>query len=107
MARLGDCYRAAWRVAVIEEGWTLVHGLVTGQGPVEGVRFGHAWLERRIEVDGHPVWVVRDVANGKDVELPRALYYAVGDVRAEEVARYDADEARRRAIKTGHYGPWD
>lgn len=47
----GDCYEAAGRLvsdaacAGQAQGYTLVHGVVGGQGALEGRRFGHAWVE--------------------------------------------------------------
>ena len=78
----GDCYEAAGRHVTDAwlrgeaEGLTLVHGIVSGQGALAGQRIGHAWTEFE---SGIPM--VRDVANGKNLVLPRALYYGEEDGR--------------------------
>lgn len=44
----GDCYFAAARFLLslgVDTDARLVHGEVTGQGDVAGVRYGHAWVE--------------------------------------------------------------
>ena len=44
----GDCYEAAARFVVGNArcpGILLAHGEVTGQGPIAGIRYGHAWAE--------------------------------------------------------------
>ena len=44
----GDCYEAAARFVIGNSrcpGIMLAHGEVTGQGPIVGIRYGHAWAE--------------------------------------------------------------
>jgi hypothetical protein len=44
----GDCYEAAAKLLYAHRscpGIMLVHGTVTGQGPIAGIRYGHAWIE--------------------------------------------------------------
>ncbi len=98
----GDCYRAAANYVIDhalfgkEKGLVLVHGTATGQGPIEGIKFGHAWVE-----DGS---VVIDVSNGENITMPRMFYYAIGQI--EHTVKYTPEQTRDRLIKHGHFGPW-
>ena len=81
-------------------GLRLVHAEVAGQGPLAGVTFGHAWV-----LDGD---TVIDRSNGRDVVMPRQLYYALGHV--DEIANeyvYSWSETRDKLREFEHYGPWD
>lgn len=96
--RGGDCYQAAGRYILDNPTADvhLVHADVTGRGPMEGVRMGHAWVE-----DGDDVI---DNANGGAVRLPRAIYHALGDVR--NAVRYTPAEAMAMMAEHEHFGPW-
>ena len=99
----GDCYQVSADYVVNHSlsgggnGLVLVHGIVTGQGPIRGIQYGHAWVE-----DGDEVI---DKSRGRDIRMPKVLYYALGNV--SETVRYTPDEARRKMLDTGTYGPWD
>ena len=96
----GDCYEAAAKLLYAHRscpGIVLVHGTVTGQGPIAGIRYGHAW----IEVGD----VVLDPSNGRFVCARKSAYYAVGEIN-EPVVRYAFEEAARQMLETRHYGPW-
>lgn len=96
----GDCYEAAMRTAMDlppELNPVVVHGYATGQGPVEGWRFHHAWVEV-----GEAL--VFDYSNGGQHVLPRARYYEVGQI--EVVRRYPLVDALVTMTRRGHYGPW-
>jgi hypothetical protein len=103
----GDCYEAAGRFMMGEcqfgnpcEGLTLVHGEVAGQGELEGVTFGHAWIEKGD--------TVIDKSNGRNLELPAALYYFMGRINdIGNTHRYPWEEARRMILDYQHWGPWD
>ena len=100
---LGDCYEAAGKYIMDkmlsgDEQLKLVHGEVTGQGPLEGVKYGHAWVE-----DGNNVI---DVSNGRNIRLPKAVYYAIGQI-GDNVHRYTPKEFREKVTKYKHWGPWD
>jgi hypothetical protein len=117
----GDCYEAAANYVLNNSGVAplllspgvtpnpgliLVHGEVTGQGVIEGVKYGHAWVE-----DGD---MVIDVSNGRNLRLPKDAYYALGRVNHDGVStfkpnlhRYTAAEVRRNLVKHGVWGPWD
>lgn len=106
----GDCYEAAMRylldhvlgigVESPDHDLRLVHGEVAGQGPMLGVTFGHAWIE-----DGD---IVIDQSNGRNIRLPRAVYYAVGRIgELNNIHVYTPEEARDKCLEHGVYGPWD
>ncbi len=110
----GDCYQVAWRKITsmdFEEAkdWRLVHGEVIGTKPLAGKHFGHAWLEKTEDFNGHKHVMVLDCANNRYTELPRDFYYDVGGIVDEpgKLFRYTAEEARRNGIQTGHYGSWE
>ena len=105
----GDCYVVAGQVAMgitpkeIDFVGTpyVVHGEVTGQGAIEGLKYGHAWIEDDVNV--------YDWSNGRELEFPKAIYYMLGGIEDEDgkIYRYTFDEARGKMLDTGHYGSWD
>ncbi|NIO36732.1 hypothetical protein GTO27_03410 [Candidatus Bathyarchaeota archaeon] len=96
----GDCYEVAGRI-IISADWKvpifLCHGTVTGQGKVEGVKFGHAWLELK--------GIVIDFSNKKREIMPKEKYYKIGKI--ENVKRYNKIEALRMFSKYKHFGGWE
>ncbi|HCA02660.1 MULTISPECIES: hypothetical protein [Halomonadaceae] len=110
----GDCFQVAGQLIVrcrdihaqSTKGVTdkvLAHGVVTGQGPVSGIRFSHAWIEGV----KNGISVVIDLSNGQRFVGPRALYYAIGQIEPKEVCRYSKEVARAKMLQTEHYGPWE
>jgi hypothetical protein len=102
----GDCYEAAGRYVMDNAlfpgdnpNLILVHGEVTGQGPIAGVKFGHAWVE-----DGD---LVRDYSRDRKVEMPKIVYYALGNIEESKVFKYTPEEMRRKILDYEHWGPWD
>ena len=103
----GDCYEAAGQYMMQECtfgkdncGLVLVHGEVMGQGHLEGIPFGHAW----VEMDG----TVIDKSNGRDLQLPSALYYYAGKINEiNNVIKYPWSEAKMKILEYEHWGPWD
>ena len=120
----GDCYEAAGRYMMDEcdvkggcEGLVLVHGEVGGQGALDGVRFGHAWVEKG--------GTVIDKSNGRNITMPKVMYYAIGQVQNIDpekwgkpefghdvftdgnLHKYTWEEARAKILETGVWGPWD
>jgi len=115
-ARGGDCYESAFHRLMEYErrGETayLVHAEVSGQEELAGRRFGHAWVERVVEIGASATArfvMVEDHSNGREIELPRGFYYDVGCVVEEpgKWAKYTYREAARWATRTGHYGSWE
>lgn len=112
---LGDCFKVAANLVVPILGMigdelaelvdvTLVHGIVTGQGLLDGVRYTHAWVEGYTP-EGIPMVV--DASNGRHVVMPQGLYYLIGRIEESECVRYTSDEAHDRMLDYAHYGPWD
>ena len=79
----------------------LVHGVVTGQGKLEGVRFGHAWIER-----GNTVY---DHSNGRDIEMSKDAHYKLGHIEDApgKLYRYTPEQTRQKMLEFEHFGPWD
>jgi len=114
--RLGDCFKAAGDLATLRisgdkdeqlselDNITLVHGIVTGQGPLEGLRYTHAWIEATTR---EGLELVIDRSNGRRLTLPKALYFLVGKIEDAECERYSFDDACKKMLEFAHYGPWD
>lgn len=99
---MGDCYQAAGRLAIEMMGnptAKLVHGMVNGQGRLDGIRFGHAWVEV-----GNKVY---DYSNGKNLKMAKGKYYAAGDIKPKDNKYYKSKEALRWMQKAMHWGPWE
>lgn len=97
----GDCFETAFRNQQDDPSLLVCHGVVHGQGALEGYVFPHAWNETR---DG---LLVVDTSNGNDLTLPRDLYYSIGRIDGSRVRRYTCDEVLDEILSLGHYGPWD
>jgi len=107
--KLGDCYEAAFKFIMDEcmlnpeneKRCILVHAEVMGQGPLEGTTFGHAFVVKDSAV-------VVDRSNGRNLEMPAFLYYAIGQIQdIGNEHQYTWTEAREKAAKFETYGPWD
>ena len=104
-AARGDCYEAAAKLMtdICMFGscdLVLVHGEVMGQGPLDGITYGHAWV-----LDGN---MVVDRSNGGNVILPQPVYYSVGKIdEINNTHTYTWSEARKKLVEFEHYGPWD
>jgi hypothetical protein len=96
----GDCYQAAYRYATsnTQNKPTVVHGMVTGQGVLKGIKYDHAWVE---EGD-----TVIDKSNGQDIRIPKEAYYALGDIQENQTIRYSVNDVFKYAEETGTYGKW-
>jgi predicted ABC-type ATPase len=108
----GNCYEVAGRIVIyarrpdktkIEYIGTpyLVHAQVTGQGAIEGVKYGHAWIEDDV--------FVYDYSNNRKLEIPKALYYKAGKIIEQQPIyfKYTFAEAKSKMKDTEHYGSWD
>jgi len=106
----GDCYAAAGRALMdaalggLDGSLVVVHGRPTLQVP-PFVPYGHAWLERAVDLGGFELVICEDAETG--VQLPRELYYQLGRINPEECFRYDWAALRRWIKETGHWGPWE
>ena len=96
----GDCYEAAVQLLLrLGEGALLVHGEVVGQGRIDGIRYGHAW----VELNGS----VLDPSNGMLRAFIAEEYFAIGKIDRTKLLRYSLHEAMEWMRKTEHYGPWE
>ena len=97
----GDCYVLAYQYITSHpnKNLKLVHGLVTGQGPLEGIIYNHAWVE-----DGNKII---------DLTLPKPLqksltkdqYYKIGKIKT--VYKYSYKEVLDKSMEYQTYGPWE
>ena len=102
----GDCYEAAAHY-MLDNAYgkrlhqlRLVHGEVAGQFPLNGKTYGHAWIE-----DGD---TVIDRSNGRNIVMPKADYYALGQIdKLNNFHVYTFEEARAKMLEHEVYGPWD
>ena len=98
----GDCYPAGGRLIMEffgDKEHKLVHGMVNGQGSLEGVRYGHCWVESRDTVLDH--------SNGRKLEIPTQVYYALGRIDPKECKYYTPKEAAKMMSTKKHWGPWE
>ena len=103
----GDCFIVHGRfmtnpINVKDSGkFILVHAEVSGQGPLTGLRYCHCWLEK----DG----VVYDWTNGREIQMPKELYYFLGEVVQIEgkYAKYTNLEVCKQVLTHNHWGPWE
>ena len=98
----GDCYEVAGKYVMdncfMGDGDVLlVHGEVTGQGKIAGIKYGHAWVEKN--------GMVIDNSNGRNINVPVEFYYALGHI--ERTYKYNCEEMRKKILETKHWGPWD
>jgi predicted ABC-type ATPase len=104
----GDCFVKAGSFCLLHNSYDfigepyLVHAEVRGQGKIEGLRYGHAWVE-----DDKNVY---DFSNGREIIMPKQVYYYYGDIKTDDpkkYQRYTFQEARDKMSKTKNYGSWD
>ena len=99
---MGDCYQAGGRLIMNffgDKRHKLVHGMVNGQGALEGKRYGHCWVESSNTVLDH--------SNGRKLEIPKNVYYALGRVKPSQCKYYAPKEAAKFMSEKGHWGPWE
>ena len=97
---LGDCFTIAGRQILnnySSKDLVLVHGLVIGHGALHGVYHRHAWVEKDDQVI--------DCSTGKEIILPKEVFYALG--RIEVIFRYSQEEALKKMLDYGFFGPWE
>jgi hypothetical protein len=106
--KLGDCYEAAIKFIMSkcmfgpDCPFSIVHAEVAGQGSLDGVNFGHAYvIDKRNNI-------AIDTSNGKNVMLPREAYESMGKIdKIGNYHEYEWRDARKKMIEFEHYGPWD
>ena len=92
----GDCYEIHAKLIEDLQRGLLCHGTVTGQGPIDGIEYGHAWVEIAD--------IVIDISNGKSVCTTKERYYKLGKVK--DVICYTPEETVKKLVDTRSYGPW-
>lgn len=102
----GDCYQVGYRYfnknAIKNPNLRLVHGLVTGQGKINGIVYNHCWCED-IKED-----MVIDMTMPSAFQMvPRVVYYALGKIDEETVYKYDHSQVMAKSVEYGTYGPWE
>lgn len=107
----GNCYENAI-IAMIHEvppgerhNYRVVHGIVTGQGKIKGVRYGHAWIEYRMRFGNEDTGVIIAYDPAMNVRIPAEHYRALGN--ASNIKAYTFEQMRDLMASTKHCGPWD
>jgi len=75
----------------------LCHGLVVGQGAIEGILYGHAWVEKGNKVIDETIPIVID----------KRAYYAIGKIKEKNVFRYTYSDISEKVTEFKTYGPWE
>ena len=97
-AKHGNCFEVALHTFMEDpQNYILVHGVVSGQGPLDGIKYCHAWV-----LDGD---TVIDNTQKKLNRLPKVVYYSLGDISITR--EYDSKDVYNMMEKYGTYGPWD
>lgn len=97
----GDCFVVALHKFMENpRRYTLVHGVVSGQGPLEGIEYCHAWV-----IDENTDKVIDMTLPTKMQKLPVELYYNIGQISITK--EYKASDVAKMLDKYGTYGPWD
>jgi len=95
----GECFAWAWKTQR-KRGDVLVHGTVNDPWSAEA--YQHAWLERDDRVYDWQSVVVGLGPGPKGWAKDR--FYET--YRPKNLVTYDYYEARAKAARFGHYGPW-
>lgn len=97
----GDCFVVALHKFMENpKRYTLVHGVVSGQGPLEGIEYCHAWV-----IDENTDQVIDMTLPAGNQKLPVGLYYYIGKI--EITREYKLSDVAKMVDKYGTYGPWD
>ena len=116
--QLGDCYEVHGKVMMNNpkaSEYILVHAEVMGQGQLAGTPYGHCFLIHKATDS------VLDLSNGRNIEMPRMIYYLLGKIdqseywddtmgrvsRTPKIFEYTKDEAMAFMMETGIWGPWE
>jgi len=93
----GTCYQDAMQYQMQHKNVLLCHGLVTGQGPIAGIVYGHAWVEKGGTVIDETI----------PITIDKRVYYAIGNIHEKNVFRYTYEEMQAMVSDIGTYGPWE
>ncbi len=97
-SRRGHCFQCAAETVLYKpeyREWKVTHGLCVGKGPIEGIVFAHAWVERG--------YICYDPV--RDMTLQKSMFYSVGQVTQTQT--YDRDTVKRLVTRTNLWGPWN
>jgi ribosomal protein S18 acetylase RimI-like enzyme len=107
----GDCYKVTGVLAINNSDQIgdykfigtpyIIHAEVTGQGSINGIKYGHAWIEDDV--------YAYDYSNGFKLMAPKVLYHKWGNVKTQpgKFYKYTFREAKEKMYDLEHYGPWD
>lgn len=99
----GDCYIANGKRFLDEystDEYLLVHGEVSGKGPLSGMNFGHCWIENED--------TVFDFSNGNEIIIPKIIYYGIGNIEwINNYCKYSLEEYMKKLKEHQTWGPWD
>ena len=79
----------------------MIQGTLMGQGTLEGVRFGHSWVEA--DILGGTTRVALDYSSGNSLMMDRDAFRFLQ--QAQDVHEYGVSEASSLAA-SGDDGPW-
>jgi len=99
----GNCYLNAIQFVIKydEEDYKVCHGIVRGQGRIDGNYISHAWVE------DHTHCYDTDARTNNVCKISKILYYAIGNIKPSEVRRYNRVEVFENISKVDNAGPWD
>ena len=96
----GDCYQLSYDYFNrTSSSAKLVHGLVTGQGALEGIRYNHSWVE-----EGNKV-IDMTLPKQFQKSLSISMYYQIGKIKT--VYKYNRKDVIDKSLEYGTYGPWN
>lgn len=100
----GNCYKKAFDYFMSHRSNSIVlcHGVVTGQGAIDGIKYNHAWVE---ELNSQKV--IDNTMPPKYREMDRYLYYLLGRVSEDLVYQYSIEDVQAKIEEFGTYGPWE
>lgn len=102
----GNCYTKGYdyfmKNSISNKNLRLCHGLVTGQGPIKGIKYNHCWCE-----DTRTGNVIDNTMPEFFRNVPIEVYYHIGKIDPDDVFKYDRNQVRQKAIDFRTYGPWE
>jgi hypothetical protein len=97
----GNCYRLAAQWVMNNREHKLVHAEVTGEGPIKGIRYGHAFTTFTDESLSERVF---DPSG--EVKMSKAQYFKRGKINPDEIIEYSHEEVLENILKHETWGPW-
>lgn len=96
---LGDCYYKAYKYQEAHPHVILVHGLVRGQGKLEGIIYNHAWCE------DSDIIIDMTLKPKLQKSFSKNIYYLLGNIKT--TFRYSYQDRIEKSLEIGTYGPWE